>query len=128
MTLYLYNSGTIYPILVRFYFTAQGMVKYCNLAWKKWFFASFFSKYLKNGWNYFDLKNWTKPLPFGLQKALISKHRKNNIFRDINYFLKMSVSTLVCYQIFVDTLTQKLLWISKRNFTFSFGALRSRAD
>ena len=30
------------------------------------------------------------------KKALISEHRKNYIFRDINYFVKMSVSLLVC--------------------------------
>ena len=47
----------------------EGMVKYCNLAWKKCFFSFFFSKYLKNGWNYFDKKNWAKPWHFGLQKS-----------------------------------------------------------
>ena len=26
-------------------------------------------KYLKNGWNYFDKKYWTKPWHFGLQKS-----------------------------------------------------------
>ena len=44
----------------------------------------------------------------------------------------MSVSTLVCaperFQIFVDALAHKLVWISKRNFTCSFDALRLRAD
>ena len=30
----------------------------------------FFLKYLKNGWNYFDLKNWAKPWHFGLQKSI----------------------------------------------------------
>ena len=30
------------------------------------------------------------------KKALISEHRKNDIFRDINCFVKMSVSLLVC--------------------------------
>ena len=25
-----------------YYFTKQDMVKYCNCAWKKWFFALFF--------------------------------------------------------------------------------------
>ena len=34
------------------------------------------------------------PWRFGLQKILMSKHRKNYILRDINYFVKMSVSTL----------------------------------
>ena len=29
------------------------------------------------------------------KKALISEHRKNYIFRDINYFVEMSVRTLV---------------------------------
>ena len=38
-----------------------------------------------------------------------SEHRKNYIFRDINYFVKMFVSTLVRYQIYVDALAQKLV-------------------
>ena len=52
-----------------FYFTIQGVVKYCNRACKKWGFSFFFSKYLKNCLNYFDKKNWAKPWHFGLQKS-----------------------------------------------------------
>ena len=41
----------------------------------------------------------------------------------------MSVSWLVCtLPIVVDKLAQKLVWISKPNFTPSFGPLRLRAD
>ena len=39
----------------------------------------------------------------------------------------MSVGTLVRYQIFADALAQKLDWISNRNFTCSFGAIKLRA-
>ena len=63
---------------ISFYFTILGMVKYCNRAWKKWFFCFFFSKYLKNGWNYFDKKNWVKPWRFGLQKSS-NKWRSKNL-------------------------------------------------
>ena len=63
------------------------------------------------------------------KKVLISEHRKNYIFRDSNCFVKMSVSLLVCaIAIFVDDLAQKPVWISKPNFTHSFGALKLRAD
>ena len=44
------------------------------------------------------------------EKALISEHRKNNIFRDNNCFVKMSVSLLArTLQIFVEALVQKLV-------------------
>ena len=33
-------------------------------------------------------KNWAKPWRLALQKALMSKHRKTYILRDINYFVK----------------------------------------
>ena len=79
---------------INFYFTIEGMVKYCNRAWKKCFFPSFFSKYLKNGWNYFDTKNWAKPWHFGLQKSPNKWTSKNYIFWDNNCFVKMSVSLL----------------------------------
>ena len=63
------------------------------------------------------------------KKALISEHRKNYIFRDNNCCVKMSVCLLVCtLPIFVDELVQKLVRISKPNFTRSFGPLRLRAD
>ena len=63
------------------------------------------------------------------KKALISEHRKNYIFLDNNCFVKMSVSLLVrTLSIFVDALAQKLVWISKPNFTPSYAALRLRVD
>ena len=43
------------------------------------------------------------------KKSLITEHRKSVfIFRDINCFFKMSVSTSVRYQIFVYALAHKL--------------------
>ena len=54
----------------------------------------------------------------------MSEHRKSYIFCDINCFVKMSVSTLPN---FMQALAQKLVSISKRNCTFSFGALILRA-
>ena len=33
------------------------------------------------------------------KKPQISEHRNNDILRDINYYVKMSVCTYVCYQI-----------------------------
>ena len=45
------------------------------------------------------------------KKALMSENPKNNIFRDINCFVKMSVSfsTYVRYQIFIYALAQQLV-------------------
>ena len=43
------------------------------------------------------------------RKALLKEHRKNYIFRNINYFVKMSVSRLVRYQFFMGALAQKLV-------------------
>ena len=116
-----------------FYFIIQDMVKYSNRAWKKMFFFLLrFIEILINGWNYFDEKNWAKQWHRSTKTALISGNRKNYIFQENNCFVKMSVSLLVCYseryQIFVDELAQKLVWISKPNFTCIFGALRLRAD
>ena len=48
------------------------------------------------------------------KKTLYSEHQKMIFFWDINFFLKMSVNTL---SNFVYALAQKLVWISKRNFT-----------
>ena len=48
------------------------------------------------------------------KKALMSKYRKNYILWDINYFVKMSFSTL---RHFEYALSQKLGWLPKRNFT-----------
>ena len=62
------------------------------------------------------------------KKALISDNRKTYIFRDINCFDKMSVSTNVRYQFFVDSKPQKIVLISKPHFTCSFRAARLRAD
>ena len=64
---------------------------------KSGFFSFFFSKYLKNGWYYFDKKKIGQNHSISVYKrALISEHRKNYIFRDNNSFVKMSVSLLVC--------------------------------
>ena len=116
--------------LINFYFTIQGMVKYCNRAWKKWvFFPSFFRKMSKTAETILIKKIGRNHGVLVYKKAQISEHRKNYIFRDNNCFVKMSVSLLVrTLPIFVDALAQKLVWTSKRNSTCSFGALRLRAD
>ena len=62
---------------------------------------------------------------FLYKKSLLTEHRKNYILLDKNNFVKMFVSTLTN---FVYALAQKLVWISKQNFTCSFGTLRLRAD
>ena len=81
------------------------MVKYCNRAWKKRFYFCFvFSKYLKNGGNYFVKKHWANPWRFALQKTLMTEHRKNYTLRDINNFVKMSVSTLPNFEALVPCL------------------------
>ena len=53
-------------------------------------------------------KNWAKPCHFGLQKRSYKQTSENYIFRDINYFVKMSVSLYVT-NIFVNELAQKLV-------------------
>ena len=60
----------------------------------------------------------------------MTEQRKNYILRDISDFVKMSISTLVITRLanLVNALAQKLVWISKDNFSYSFGALRLRAD
>ena len=89
-----YNRSIVLPVQIKFllilcifYFIIQSMVKYYNGTLKKCcFFTSFFSKYLKSGWDYFDKKKKIGR-NHGLlvyKKALISEHRKNYIFRDIN--------------------------------------------
>ena len=55
----------------------------------------------------------------------MSERGKNDILRDINNFVKMSVSTLLN---FVYALVQKLVCISKLNLTCRFFILRLRAD
>ena len=77
---------------------------------KKVFFIHF-SKYLKNGGNYFDKKKKKKKkyINHGVlvyKKALMSEHLKNYIFRDINCFVKMSLGMITN---FVYALTQKLV-------------------
>ena len=74
------------------------------------FFASFFRNISKTAETILVKKNWAKPWHFGPQKSLISEHQKNYIFRDNNYFVKMSASLLVrTLPIFVDALAQKLV-------------------
>ena len=59
------------------------------------FFPSFFSKYLKNGSNYFNKKIDQNHGISVYKKGLISEHRKNYIFRDNHCFVKISVSLFV---------------------------------
>ena len=60
------------------------------------------------------------------KKALISEHRKNDIFRDNNCFVKMSVSLYVTN--FCGQASSKTSVNIKPNFSRSFGPLRLRAD
>ena len=82
---------------IDFYIILQGMVKYCNRAWKKWFFASFFRNISKTAETILIKKIGRNHIYIGIslyKKALISELRKNYIFRD-NCFVKMSVSCSV---------------------------------
>ena len=74
------SKGTAPKIFFVFYFSIvftlpyiDGMVKYCNRAWEKCFFSHCFSKYLKNGWKYFDLKNWAKSWRYAVYKKSSKK-------------------------------------------------------
>ena len=58
------------------------------------FFASFFRNIYKTAEPNLIKKNERDHGCLIYKKALMSKHRKNYILRDINYFVKMSVSTL----------------------------------
>ena len=89
------------------------MAKYCNRAWKKCYFCFAFSKTAETILIKIIGRNQGISV---YKKALISKQRKNDIFRDNKCFVKMSVSmtllsrgTLVRYQNFVDLLAQKLV-------------------
>ena len=74
------------------------------------FFASFFQNISKTAETILIKKIGRNHGNSVHKKALISEHKKNYIFRDINYFVKMSVSLLVCtLPIFVDELAQKLV-------------------
>ena len=99
---------------------------------KSGFFASFFRNISKTTETtlYFDKKSDRNHGISVYKKVLISEHRKNYIFRDNNCFIKMSVSLLGCWSVslFVDELAQKLVLLSKLNFTRSFRPLRLRAD
>ena len=78
-----------------FYFTRQEMVKYCNRAWKKVVFASFFRNISKTAETIWIKKIGRNHGISVYKKAFISEHRKNYVFRDINYFVKMYVFQLV---------------------------------
>ena len=58
------------------------------------FFASFFRNISKTAKIIMIKKIMQNQGILAYKKALISEHRKNCIFRDINCFVKMSVSTL----------------------------------
>ena len=69
------------------------------------------------------------------KKALISKHRKNYIFRDINYFVKMSVSlyaTNFCgwasskTSVNIKTKFPTYFWSIEINSWLDFGAYRPK--
>ena len=78
-------------ILLLLYHT-EGMVKYCNGAWKKWYFCFVFSKHQKNYWNYFDKKKKIeRNHGVVIYKKALKSEQKNYILRDINYFIKISV-------------------------------------
>ena len=80
------------PLLL--YHTVRGQV-FESYMKKTVFLLLFFSKYLKNGWNYSRKKIVRNHDISVYKKALISGHRKNYIFRHNNCFVKISVSLLV---------------------------------
>ena len=102
-----------HKMLQVYYFTIQGMVKYCNRARKKCFFASFIRNISKTAETIL-IKKFRRNHGISIyKKALISEHQKIYIFRDNNCFVRMTVSVFfcqsLCYQIFVDELAQKLV-------------------
>ena len=100
---------------------------YCNRAWKKCFFFLLFFRNISKTAETILIKKIERNHGISIyKKALISKHRKI-IFYDI--IIVLSKCLLVCaLPNFVDELAQKLVWISKPNFTCSFGSLRLRAE
>ena len=70
------------------------MIKYCNRVLKKVFFLLRFFKISQKTAEIILIKKIGQN--HGVyKKALINEHRKNYFFRDINYFVKMSISMLV---------------------------------
>ena len=104
-----------------------GMVKYCNCAWKKYFFfASLFENISNTAETILIKKIEQNHGVLVYKKVLMSEHRKIIFFEIL---IVLSKCLLVhTFQIFVYALDQKLVWISKQNFISSFGALRLRAD
>ena len=69
------------------------MIKYWMK--KSVIFASFFRNISKTAEKVLINKIEQNHTVLVYKKALMSEHRKNYIFRDISYFVKMSVSLLV---------------------------------
>ena len=78
------------------YHTGYGQVlEKCMNEKSVFFFASFFRNISKTAEIILIEKIGRNHGISFYKKALISEHRKNHIFRDINYFVKMSVSTIL---------------------------------
>ena len=109
--------------IFKLYSSLQGMVKYCNRAWKQcfFFFCLFFRNISKTAEIILIKKIWRNHDISVNKKALISEHRKNYIFRD-NCFVKMSVSLYVTKFLWTSLLKNQCEY---QNFTHGFGAMRA---
>ena len=96
-----YNNFFLYSMILLLYHKGRVWSRILIVHGKSVFLFCFvFSKYFKNNWNFiFCYKKIDETMAFcSTKKALMTEHRKNYIFRNINDFVKMSVSTLLHYQ------------------------------
>ena len=77
---------------------------------KVFFFPSFFQNISKTAETILIKKIGRNHGILVYKKALINEHRKNDIFRDINYFVKMNVSLFV--SLLVSLFVTKFVWAS----------------
>ena len=71
-------------LMVGFYFTIQGMVKYCNRAWKKCFFGIFFRNISKTA-----------------ETILIKKMGRNHGISVSKKTLKMNIEKIIFFEIII---------------------------
>ena len=89
------KQGNSYSI---FYFTIQGMVKFCNRAWKKWLFTSFFRNMSKSA-----------------QTVLIKKIGRNHGTSVYIKALKVNIEKIIFFEIII-VLSKCLLVCALANF------------
>ena len=89
-----HQSISVWSKFCFFYFTIQGMVKYCNCTWKKYFFfATLFWNISKTAETTLLKKIEGNHGGLLYKKALMSEHEKMIFYEiGINDFVKMSVS------------------------------------